>query len=177
MSARLVALAAAGSLLLAACGAEPESAGDPTTLPASPTSTIAEPPPTTGAVNDPFSPPPSEPPVTTQPPPPTTVSPVTTTPSFGEVPGDLMQPVLEAAAEKSGVPIEELVVIKADGVTWSDGSLGCPEPGMFYTQALVDGYWVIIDAAGEELDYRLNTRGGFRLCASGGVPPGTGNDA
>jgi hypothetical protein len=29
---------------------------------------------------------------------------------------------------------------------WNDGSLGCPEPGMMYTQALVNGYWLIIEA-------------------------------
>ena len=38
----------------------------------------------------------------------------------------------------------DLKVLSAEAVTWSDGSLGCPEPGMMYTQALVPGYRVQI---------------------------------
>jgi hypothetical protein len=37
----------------------------------------------------------------------------------------------------AGATIE---VVVAHELTWPDGSLGCPEPGMSYTQALVDGY-------------------------------------
>ena len=48
--------------------------------------------------------------------------------------------------------------------TWSDGSLGCPEPGMMYTQALVDGYQVIVEANGTQLDYRGSGPGQFRVC-------------
>ncbi len=171
------AAALACLVVVVSCGTAPTEIGGPTTVQAPTSTSLAPSDPTAGPVDDPFAPPTTAPAPTTQPPPPTTVPPVTTTPSYGEVPADLMAPVLEAAAAHSGVPIEQLEVIKADGVTWSDGSLGCPEPGMFYTQALVDGYWVIIGADGEELDYRLNTRGFFRLCAGGGVPPGAGNDA
>ncbi|MEM7031707.1 MAG: hypothetical protein AAF629_19285 [Chloroflexota bacterium] len=35
---------------------------------------------------------------------------------------------------------DQVVLIKAELATWRDGSLGCPKPGMMYTQALVDGY-------------------------------------
>lgn len=31
-------------------------------------------------------------------------------------------------------------VTVAHELTWPDGSLGCPQPGVLYTQALVDGY-------------------------------------
>jgi hypothetical protein len=58
-------------------------------------------------------------------------------------------------------------------VTFSDGSLDCPEPGMSYTQALVDGYQVEIEAGDETLDYRVGAGGSFRLCESDG-PPGGG---
>ncbi len=33
----------------------------------------------------------------------------------------------------------QIEVVDAASVTWPDGSLGCPKPGMMYTQALVDG--------------------------------------
>lgn len=35
---------------------------------------------------------------------------------------------------------EGIIVVAVEDVTWRDGSFGCPQPGMSYTQALVDGY-------------------------------------
>ena len=43
--------------------------------------------------------------------------------------------------------------VSAAAVTWSDGSAGCPEPGMMYTQALVPGYRIVLQAG----DRVLNT--------------------
>jgi hypothetical protein len=55
---------------------------------------------------------------------------------------------------------------------WNDGSLGCPEPGNMYTEALVNGYWVIIKARGQTYDFRADSRGSFILCPPGqGLPP------
>jgi hypothetical protein len=50
-------------------------------------------------------------------------------------------------------------------MAWNDGSLGCPQPGEFYTQMLTSGYRVRIAAGSEKLDYRLAESGFFRLCA------------
>ena len=48
-----------------------------------------------------------------------------------------MQPMLERiradAAERVGVAPDQVKVLSVESVTWSDGSLGCPEPGMMYT--------------------------------------------
>jgi hypothetical protein len=82
----------------------------------------------------------------------------------GEVPGEIMANLLADAAERTGVDVDDIEVVQAEAVTWSDGSLGCPEPGMVYTQALVDGYHVIVEAGGEELDFRVTANGGFVLC-------------
>jgi hypothetical protein len=85
-------------------------------------------------------------------------------PVTGEVPGEIMANLLADAAERTGVDVDDIEVVQAEAVTWSDGSLGCPEPGMVYTQALVDGYHVIVEAGGEELDFRVTANGGFVLC-------------
>lgn len=42
-------------------------------------------------------------------------------------------------AQRLDVPAESVVVSGARQVTWRSGALGCPEPGMNYTQALVPG--------------------------------------
>ena len=52
----------------------------------------------------------------------------------------------------------------AVAVTWADGSLGCPEPGMNYTMALVPGYRIKVQAGERQLDYHASRRGYFVLC-------------
>lgn len=83
-------------------------------------------------------------------------------------PEHLLAPVLADASERSGVAAGELAVVTSSPRTWRDGSLGCPEPGMVYTQALVPGWWLVLKAGDRELDYRLTDRAGaFLLCAAG----------
>ena len=88
----------------------------------------------------------------------------------GQVPQAIVDPILKEAAALAKVDREQLVIARAESVVWNDGSLGCPEPGMMYTQALLNGYWVVIDAAGQKYDFRVDSRGNFRLC-----PPGQGH--
>lgn len=80
------------------------------------------------------------------------------------VPEALLAEILAHASQRAGVPVEQLEVVTASEVTFNDGSLGCPEPGMMYTQALVDGYQVVVRTPDGDLDYRASGRGGFRLC-------------
>jgi hypothetical protein len=80
------------------------------------------------------------------------------------IPGDILNAVLDDAAQRLGVAPDALVVTRAEAVTWNDGALGCPEPGMFYTQALVDGYWIVVEGDGQSLDYRVQGSGFFRVC-------------
>ena len=90
----------------------------------------------------------------------------------GEIPAPIMADLVADAAERTGVDPKTIEVLQAVTVTWNDGSLGCPEPGMSYTMALVDGYHAILLAGNEELDYRVTGQGGFLLCEDGGRPSG-----
>jgi hypothetical protein len=83
---------------------------------------------------------------------------------IGEVPGDLLDAIVNDAAERAGIQRDEVEVLTAESVTWNDGSLGCPEPGMMYTQALVPGYRVVVEAGGEEMHFHASERGSFRFC-------------
>jgi hypothetical protein len=87
-------------------------------------------------------------------------SPMTT-----DVPAELLDEVLASAAERAGVEHSEVAVVVAESVTWSDGSLGCPVPGMADTQALVPGYRVVVEAGGDELHFHASERGDVRFCA------------
>jgi hypothetical protein len=77
------------------------------------------------------------------------------------------QMALEAAAVHSGVPVRQLTALSAQAVTWPDGSLGCPQAGRLYTQALVPGYRIRLNAAGTPLDYHASEHGAMTLCPAG----------
>jgi len=79
-----------------------------------------------------------------------------------------MQPMLERicadAAQRAGVALDQVKVLTVESVTWSDGSLGCPEPGMMYTQALVPGFRLVAKTTGGELLYHADAAGHTRNC-------------
>jgi hypothetical protein len=75
------------------------------------------------------------------------------------------------AASRAGIGVDAVTVLSSVFKDWPDGSLGCPEPGMLYTQVVTPGYQVVVEAGGEEYDYRMGRRGNFRLCATGGSVP------
>jgi hypothetical protein len=63
-------------------------------------------------------------------------------------------------AQTLGVPETEIAVTGAALVTWNDGSIGCSQPGMSYTQALVEGARVTLLHGGTTYAYH---QGGDRL--------------
>jgi hypothetical protein len=71
---------------------------------------------------------------------------------------------LLADLERRQVPTTALEVVTAKAVTWPNGSLGCPRPGTSYTQALIDGYQVVVKAGGTTYDYRFGSSSTPRLC-------------
>lgn len=82
--------------------------------------------------------------------PPTTTVPPTTTMGENLLKLDVAKRDL---AEHLGIDVDDIEVVSQELVTWSDGSIGCPEPGMFYTQAMVDGYLIILSVDGTEYRY------------------------
>ena len=72
--------------------------------------------------------------------------------SLDALPAEIEAAIADAAA-RFGVPEEEVAVAGALRVTWSDGSIGCPEPDTMYTQALVPGYQLTLEVAGERYAY------------------------
>lgn len=90
----------------------------------------------------------------------------------GEVPEDVLLEIMQETSRATGANLAELTVERAEAVTWSDASLGCPEPGQSYIQVLTDGYWVVIEAGGDTYDFRVSQSGDWRVCPEGqGQPP------
>jgi hypothetical protein len=89
-------------------------------------------------------------------------------------PGDLAQ-LLDAcradAAKRANCPVEQTQVTRILKVTWRDGSLGCPQPGMDYTMALIPGYRIAVKAGDQTYDYHTDLGGRFVCCEEGGQEP------
>jgi hypothetical protein len=96
-----------------------------------------------------------------------------------EPPGDDVtdqpEPVAQAIADlaaEAGVGTDAIALVSYVQVTWRDGSLGCPQPGMMYTQALVEGYRVTLSLNGEKVFYHGAT-GQAPLRCDNPAPGGT----
>lgn len=92
---------------------------------------------------------------TNAPPEESTMSPATPAPITGEAPQDVLDKVLADLEQRLGHKPSQVEILRSEFVTWNDGSLGCPKPGVYYTQATVDGYWIVLKADGKTYDYRV----------------------
>lgn len=90
---------------------------------------------------------------------------------LGEVPANILEEIIADLVQRTGAERQDIQVVRAQTVTWSDGALGCPQKGMFYIQVLINGYWVVLQVDGLEYDYRVSDTGHFTLCEGKGSPP------
>jgi hypothetical protein len=83
----------------------------------------------------------------------------------------LEEPVAQAKADlaaRTGLSLDEIELIEVQSVVWPDGSLGCPQPDMGYTQVQVDGLLIRLGAGGQTYEYHSGgTRAPF-LCEAPG---------
>jgi hypothetical protein len=82
----------------------------------------------------------------------------------GSVPDEILQAAIADAAQETGADPSTITVVSAEATTWNNGALGCPKPGEMYTQALVPGYRIVLEAGGRELDYHASESGTVKLC-------------
>ena len=69
----------------------------------------------------------------------------------------------------------DIELISHENVTWPNGALGCPKPGMMYTQALQPGYRIVLRAAGNTWSYHGRRGGAPGRCER--PQPGAGGPA
>jgi len=71
-------------------------------------------------------------------------------------------------SEKLSVPAQSIRLEILESVTWPDGSIGCPQPDMIYTQALEPGIRIVFSAAGVEYHYHARDGGTPFFCETPG---------
>ncbi|HEY4190196.1 MAG TPA: hypothetical protein VGM28_07230 [Candidatus Limnocylindrales bacterium] len=85
-------------------------------------------------------------------------------PAAGAVPDAILNAAIADAAAASGVDAATITVVSAQPNVWNDGSLGCPEPGVLYTQSLVPGYEIVLLVDGKQKTYHASESGTVRPC-------------
>jgi hypothetical protein len=81
------------------------------------------------------------------------------------MPREVRRAVVADAARRFRVAESAVVLGRAEKLTWSDGSLGCPQTGQMYSQALVPGFRVVAKTSEGDLVYHTDTRGQAVVCA------------
>jgi hypothetical protein len=94
----------------------------------------------------------------------------------GPVPTDVLeQDNVQAAvadlAKRESADEADVTVAGYHSVTWRDGSIGCPKPGMMYTQALVPGHLLVLKLEDQLYSYHSGGDGKFAYCANPVLPP------
>ncbi len=78
-------------------------------------------------------------------------------------------PVQQATADlaqRLDVDPDAIEILRVEEVTWPDGGVGCPEPGMAYTQALVPGQFIQLEVDGVTYNYHSGGARAPFLCTS-----------
>ena len=73
-------------------------------------------------------------------------------------------------ANRLGISDDRIALVSAGSVTWPDSSLGCPQPGMAYTQVLTPGYLIILSANDKDYEYHAG-RGALVIYCQNPTPP------
>lgn len=101
---------------------------------------------------------------------------VATTPQVIPAPGlpnpltALVNQVSQDLAQRLKIDVSEVSLVEAFAVDWSDGSLGCPQPGMGYLTVITPGYQITLVAQGKEYTYHTDQGRYFVLCGADGRP-------
>lgn len=56
-------------------------------------------------------------------------------------------------ADRLATDPEKILLVEVAAITWPDGSLGCPQPGMLYTQVQVDGFRIRFQVGEQIYEY------------------------
>lgn len=162
---KLMVWAFVGALALAVLACGP---AQPSATPTPPNTITAPPSPTPGGKITPVPTPPvsvkpiapEEPPVSMTP------IPTPTDPALQK----LVDQAKADLAARLGLKPEQIALLELAAVVWPDSSLGCPQPGMAYTQVLQDGLRIRLGVGQSVYQYHTGAGRGPFFCQSPGKP-------
>jgi hypothetical protein len=66
---------------------------------------------------------------------------------------------LADASSHLGITRSSLQVSQVAAREWPDSALGCPRPGLMYSQIVTPGFLIVIAGGGKELEYHTDANG------------------
>ncbi|OKH28212.1 hypothetical protein NIES1031_05185 [Chroogloeocystis siderophila 5.2 s.c.1] len=76
-----------------------------------------------------------------------------------QIPRQVVDAVRQDVAQRENIPVNRLRVTQSSQQTWSDGCLGLAQPDEFCTQALVEGWRVMVSDGRSTWVYRTDSLG------------------
>ena len=76
-----------------------------------------------------------------------------------KLPSSLKNAVFQAASRRLNLPISQLNIVQVKQRTWNNGCLNLPRPDEGCTQAIVNGWKVVVGAVDQTLVYHTNASG------------------
>jgi uncharacterized protein YidB (DUF937 family) len=75
---------------------------------------------------------------------------------------------ISALSKLTGLTADKITLISSEAVTWSDSCLGVQRAGLMCSQVLVEGFNIVLEAAGKEYEFHTNQNGSTVVLATGG---------
>ncbi len=91
-------------------------------------------------------------------------------PTPTHIPVDLspaQRAAISALSDITGLTADKITLVSTEAVTWPDGCLGVQRMGMMCTQAIVEGFKIILEADGKEYEFHTNQNGSAVVLAGG----------
>jgi len=73
-------------------------------------------------------------------------------------------------AGRLGISADQISTSSTQAVSWPDSSLGCPQPGMFYSQVVTPGYLILLKAHDKIYEYHASMHTDPFLCENPSPP-------
>jgi len=67
-------------------------------------------------------------------------------------------------AQQQAIQPDLIVVQSVEAVDWPDSSLGCPQEGYMYAQAITPGFLIVLDVEGQTFEYHTDLDDYVVLC-------------
>lgn len=72
------------------------------------------------------------------------------------------RPLVELAkgdlSRRKGIPEQQIKVVSVEEVSWPNGALGYPKPGMAYIQVIITGYRITLTDGAKTYEYHTDTQ-------------------
>jgi len=73
-------------------------------------------------------------------------------------------------AQRLSILTNQISLVEATEVEWSDSSLDCPQPDMSYLQVITPGYRILLEASGTQHEYHSNRDAYVVYCDNSNLP-------